>query len=95
MINLSSSATRTLIDRLTVSLGAPIATPAMIGAGKGKLEPPAYRVFRWPCPACHAGYNDPLGLYSPFVADSGGRVFCEACHCSATEIAAAIRRAGS
>lgn len=55
----------------------------------GKLERAQYRVFRWPCPICGAGYDDPI--YRPLVIDSDGRADCEASHCSIERIGAKVR----
>ena len=71
-----------LVEQLTRALGPPIATPELVAGDDGRLVRAEYRVFRWPCPACHAGYDDPNPIYSPFVVDSDGRVWCEAPYCS-------------
>jgi hypothetical protein len=84
-------ATRRLIEQLTRALGPPIAAPEMVSAGNGEVERARYRVFRWACPACNAGYEDELDFYSPFVVDSDGLVWCEAPHCSGEHLAATIR----
>lgn len=86
-------ATRELIDKLSRVLGSPTSTPEYVMAWDYRethqLERARYRVFRWPCPACLGGENDPL--YRPFVVDSEGRVWCKAPGCSAEELAATIR----
>jgi hypothetical protein len=84
-------ATHTLIERLAHALGPPIATPEIVSADGGKLQRARYRVWRWACPACGAGYDDELGLYSPLVVDSDGRVWCDANQCSAEAIAAGVK----
>jgi hypothetical protein len=86
-----SRAARLLIDGLTRALGPPVSTPELISAGGGKLERARYRVFRWRCPSCYGGEEDPQQIYRPFVVDSDGRVWCEAPHCSADELAATVR----
>jgi hypothetical protein len=85
----ATRATAALISRLTEALGQPVATPEWLSAGGGKLERAHHRVFRWRCPACVGGDDDPI--YRPLVVDSDGRVRCEASDCSAQAIAAGAR----
>lgn len=85
-----TTATRLLVERFERALGPPVCTPDWIMGDRG-LERARYRVFRWVCPVCEAGYDDPLGLYRPLVIDSDGRVGCDASGCPLEEIAAEVR----
>jgi hypothetical protein len=78
-----------LIDRLAQALGNPVATPERLTAAGGKLERARYRVWRWPCPVCLAGGDDPI--YRPLVVDSDGRVWCEAAGCTTDALSRAVR----
>lgn len=82
-------ATSELVKGFTRALGAPIATPDRKRTVDGRLELARYRVHRWRCPACGAGWDDPI--YRPMVVDSDGNVWCAASGCSATAIAVAAR----
>lgn len=87
----SQRATAGLLEQLTKTLGPPVATPEFLSAGGGKLERARYRVFRWRCPACGGGWDDPELSWRPFVIDSDGKVWCEAPGCSEAELAAVLR----
>jgi hypothetical protein len=85
-----------LVARLTAALGTPSTTPERVMGAGGSLERAGYRVFRWRCPACRGGHDDPghrLGHvvigYRPLVVDSDGRMVCEAGGCSVAQIVAA------
>ena len=82
-------ATISLIATFTRAMGPPVATPDWLRSGDGQYERAKYRVFRWTCPRCHAGWDDPI--WRPLVIDSDGRVRCEASRCSAEAIAQEIR----
>jgi hypothetical protein len=82
-------ATAALVERLTRTIGEPVATPELVRAMGGKLVRSRYRVFRWRCPACGGGTGDPI--YRPFVVDSDGRVWCQAAGCSEAELARTLR----
>jgi hypothetical protein len=82
-------ATVKLIALFTRALGPPVATPEWVVAGNGRLERAPYRVFRWICPVCGAGADDPI--YRPLVIDSEGVVCCDASRCSTKSIAAEVR----
>lgn len=84
--------TEKLVERFTRALGEPVATPEQIVEADGRLGRARFRVFRWPCPVCCAGYDDPLGLYRPLVIDSDDHVHCTASDCSLERIAAEVRR---
>jgi hypothetical protein len=57
-----------------------------------RLERARYRVWRWRCPACGGGEDDPQRIWRPLAVDSEGDVWCEASRCSADMIARAVRR---
>jgi len=76
-----------VVERFERALGSAVATPEQIMGDRG-LERARYRVFRWVCPVCGAGYGDPI--YRPLVIDSDGRVGCEASNCSVEQIAAKV-----
>jgi hypothetical protein len=84
-------ATTRLIDALGGVLGPPVATPEFVCAANGKLDRARYRVFRWVCPSCGGGRDDPELIWRPFVVDSDGRVFCEARYCSEEKLVATLR----
>lgn len=84
-------AARTLIDTLARALGPPVATPEFVCVGAGKRERARYRVFRWVCPSCGGGRDDPELIWRPFVVDSDGRVFCDVAGCSQEQLAATVR----
>lgn len=75
-----------VVAQLTRALGSPVATPP---------HPPGrYREWRWPCPVCFAGHDDPgiqlghvLIRWAPLFLTSDGRLGCSACYCSAEDIA--------
>jgi hypothetical protein len=73
--------TRELVDRLERALGPAACTPAWVMGADRQLEAARYRVWRWRCPSCLGGEEDPLQLYRPFVVDSDGRVWCEGRAC--------------
>lgn len=82
-----------LVERFTRALGPPVATPEWVMAADHRetrrLERARYRVWRWRCPVCGAGYGDPI--WRPLLIDSDGRMVCEASQCSEDSIAAEIR----
>ena len=82
-------ATIELIATFTRAMGPPVATPEWISVRSGCIERAQYRVFRWTCPCCHAGWDDPI--WRPLVIDSDGRVRCEASSCPVESIAREIR----
>jgi hypothetical protein len=66
------AATTKLVEQLTRAIGAPVATPAVISVGNGEVDRARYRVFRWRCPACGGGRDDPI--YRPIrTVGSGAR----------------------
>jgi hypothetical protein len=79
-----------LIERLTLALGPPVSTPEFVRTEDGSERRSLYRVHCWRCPACRAGFDDPI--YRPLVVNSDGRVWCGASRCSAEAIAVAVRR---
>jgi hypothetical protein len=83
------AATTKLVEQLTRAIGAPVATPAVISVGNGEVDRARYRVFRWRCPACGGGRDDPI--YRPLVVDTDGRVWCEAPGCPVEQHAVTLR----
>jgi hypothetical protein len=69
------------VERFTRAFGPPIATPECVNDGRGGLERARFRQWRWPCPVCGGGSDDPI--YRPLVITSDGEVRCEACDCDA------------
>lgn len=84
-----------LIARLTFALGPTACTPEWVMAPNyretRRLERARYRVWRWRCPACGGGDDDPDRIWRPLAIDSRGSVWCEAGRCTQDEIARAVR----
>jgi hypothetical protein len=76
------------VERLTLALGEPVATPEWVEDANRNRVGSQFRVWRWRCPACGAGEGDPI--YRPLVVDSDGRVRCEAHDCTMAEIREAV-----
>lgn len=85
---MSAAAVPRLVERFERALGPAVATPERI-MGELGLERARYRVFRWACPVCGAGYDDPV--YRPLLIDSDGNVCCETSGCASERIAARVR----
>ena len=69
-----------VVWRFTPALGPAVSTPEWITDGRGGLRRATYRVWRWDCPICRAGEDDPDHIYRPLVIDTDGRVSCDECH---------------
>jgi hypothetical protein len=91
----SPAEVRELIEALGRALGPAVCTPEWVMSADYRqtrqLERAKYRVFRWRCPSCGAGEDDPLQLYRPFAVDSDGRVSCGARGCHADRLEATLR----
>ena len=72
-----------LIERMTLALGPPAATPEQVSIGNGQLKRAGYRVWRWQCPVCNGGGEDPQRIYRPLAVDSDGNVWCNQSRCTA------------
>jgi len=69
------------------AMGPPVCTPEWIMGSDRRLERAGYRVFRWICPRCATGDH----IHRPFVIDTDGKVWCEACRGSEEQLAQAIK----
>jgi hypothetical protein len=67
-VDCDSRQTAAAIERLSAALGPPVCTPELLADGQGGLERAHYRVWKWPCPACGAGEDDPF--WRPLTVDS-------------------------
>jgi hypothetical protein len=89
------TAVRELVERLERALGPSVCTPEWVMAADyretRRLERARYRVFRWRCPSCGGGEDDPLQIYRPFVVDSDGNVRCDARGCYPDRLEARLR----
>jgi hypothetical protein len=80
-------ATIELVDQMTRALGRAIATPEWVSVGGGRRERADVRVWRWTCPVCSGGADDPDGIWRPLAVWSDGGVQCEANDCELSLIA--------
>ena len=70
-----------VIERVTMALGPPLAAPERTGGRP-------HMTWRWACPACGAGEDDPLER--PLMLSGEGWFRCQASGCSADAVATAI-----
>ena len=75
-----------VVERFTLALGEPVATPEWIADGKGGLKRAKYRIWRFDCPVCRAGERDPDRIYRPFAIASDGEAWCDSCDATAAEV---------
>ncbi len=84
-----------LVERMTRALGRPVCTSEWVMADDyretHRKVRARYRVWRWRCPVCGGGLEDPDLIYRPLAVDSDGRVRCEASGCSPDVIATEVR----
>jgi hypothetical protein len=81
-----------LVAAMTCAFGQPVKTPAWICGADGRIERSRYRVFKWRCPVCGGGFDDPDRIHRPLTVDSDGEVWCSANRCTPEQIGEAVRR---